>query len=67
MMNMNKFVIIADGKYENIFYTGKTDKYWSGNIMKAQAFNSIDAANRVASRFRHNNARVVEILVKDVA
>lgn len=63
--NTGKFVIMADGKYENIFYTGRENKYWAGNIMRAKVFNSREFADKTACKFEHNNTRVVEILVKE--
>lgn len=65
VINLGKFVIMADGKYENIFYTGREGKYWCSNIMRSKIYNERHFAERTASKFVHNNARVVEVLVKE--
>lgn len=65
-MKVNKFVIIADGKYANIYYTGKENKYWSENIMNAHVYNSEEIARKRASRFKYNNTRVAEIELREI-
>lgn len=65
-MKVNKFVIVADGKYANIFYTGREDMYWSENIMKAHVYSNEEIARKRASKFKYNNARVAEIVLKEI-
>lgn len=55
---MIKYVIMADGKYENIYYTGRIGEYWSSDILKAKKYSNKQAAKNIASRFKFNNPRV---------
>ena len=59
-----KFVIVANGKYGDIYYTGNKEHYWTNNITCAKFYDSYSSCKNKATDFVYNNPRVATVTRK---
>lgn len=63
---MNRFIIVADGKYKDVYYTGNKKKFWSNNLRMAKIYHDYHECYDKANTFIYNNPRVAKIEIKEL-